>query len=493
MPDPLSHAVTKLLIDAAAAATQPGTARLLADSVRRMQEPLRLAVAGSVKAGKSTLLNSLVGEELAPTDAGECTRIVTWYRWSEHPRVVIHPKGDGPKTRPFTRDGGSLAVDLGPWPAAEIDRMEVWWPSRRLQLLTLIDTPGLASLSSDLSAITHRFLVSEGDRPAAADAVLYLLRHAHSSDLRFLEAFHGDEIAQGAPMNTVGVLSRADEIGSARSDALEVAARVGDRYRTDSRLHRLCPVIVPVAGLVAQAGVTLRENEFRGLAAVAALAPRESTKLLLTADRFVRPSADALLSESERRDLLARFGLFGVRLSVSLIRSDTAPNATALSGELLRRSGIVALENVLAAQFTDRSRVLKSRSGLAVLRSALKNGDFEDGDGLRARLEEVESGAHALVEVRTLNALRTGDLEVAASSYDELDRLLGGSGHDWAARLGIEDQSQGDEIRQRAQSALARWQRRAEHPITGGPERAAARVAIRTLEGLLAELPPSSS
>ena len=32
----------------------------------RLDEPLRVAIAGKVKAGKSTLLNALVGEELAP-------------------------------------------------------------------------------------------------------------------------------------------------------------------------------------------------------------------------------------------------------------------------------------------------------------------------------------------------------------------------------------------------------------------------------------------
>ena len=56
-----------------------GAARLQA-VLDRLDEPLRVAIAGKVKAGKSTLLNALVGEELAPTDAGECTRIVTWYR-----------------------------------------------------------------------------------------------------------------------------------------------------------------------------------------------------------------------------------------------------------------------------------------------------------------------------------------------------------------------------------------------------------------------------
>jgi predicted GTPase len=45
--------------------------------VQRLHEPLRVAIAGKIKAGKSTLLNALVGDELAPTDEGECTRIVT--------------------------------------------------------------------------------------------------------------------------------------------------------------------------------------------------------------------------------------------------------------------------------------------------------------------------------------------------------------------------------------------------------------------------------
>ena len=39
--------------------------------VERLQGPMRVAIAGRVKAGKSTLLNALVGERLAPTDAGE--------------------------------------------------------------------------------------------------------------------------------------------------------------------------------------------------------------------------------------------------------------------------------------------------------------------------------------------------------------------------------------------------------------------------------------
>ena len=71
---------------------QPETARWLHHQLRRLDEPLRVAIAGKVKAGKSTLLNALVGEQVAPTDAGECTRVVTWYRDGTPPAElpVVH-------------------------------------------------------------------------------------------------------------------------------------------------------------------------------------------------------------------------------------------------------------------------------------------------------------------------------------------------------------------------------------------------------------------
>ena len=75
---------------------EPETARWLHDQLRRLDEPLRVAIAGKVKAGKSTLLNALVGEQVAPTDAGECTRVVTWYRDGTTPRIVLHPRTGTP-------------------------------------------------------------------------------------------------------------------------------------------------------------------------------------------------------------------------------------------------------------------------------------------------------------------------------------------------------------------------------------------------------------
>ena len=107
---PLLDSVRRLLEHGDAVATRPPPAAVnrLQAVLDRLDEPLRVAIAGKVKAGKSTLLNALVGEELAPTDAGECTRIVTWYRDGITYRATLEPTQGEPRQVPFTRDGGAI-------------------------------------------------------------------------------------------------------------------------------------------------------------------------------------------------------------------------------------------------------------------------------------------------------------------------------------------------------------------------------------------------
>ena len=453
----------------------------------RLREPLRLAIAGKVKAGKSTLLNALLGEELAPTDAGECTKIVTWYRYGSSRTVSIHPIGGGEARGGFSRDGGPIDVDLGGRSAAEVDHLEVHWPTRRLRDLTIIDTPGIESISADISDRTHRVLSAEEDTVPIADAVLYLMRHTHASDVRFLEAFHDDELAHGTAMNSVGVLSRADEIGSGRADALDVADKIARRYESDDRIRRLCPIIVPVDCLLAHAASTLREDEFRLLAELARGPHDEIEEMLVTVDRFVTRPTRQPVTELEREYLLDRFGIFGVKLGIELIRSRTAVSSSQLAAEFAERSGLNRLRSVLTRQFEQRSRVLKARSALAILADVLAT----DGSGQSAELlgavERVRAKTHEFEEVRVLSTLRNGTVGLKPDRLAALDRLLGGSGHDLETRLDLAAGSSPEQVRTAALRALAVWQGVAEHPLSNRSVQLAARTATRTLEGLIAQ------
>ena len=64
----------------------------------RLNQPIRIALAGTLKAGKSTLVNALVGETIAPTDATEATRIVTWFRHGRSRRSPRTTSAAGDRT-----------------------------------------------------------------------------------------------------------------------------------------------------------------------------------------------------------------------------------------------------------------------------------------------------------------------------------------------------------------------------------------------------------
>ncbi|GGU16343.1 dynamin family protein [Lentzea flava] len=450
---------------------QPRAAHFLRGQLDRLEAPLRVAIAGRVKAGKSTLLNALVGDSLAPTDAGECTRVVTWYQDGRSPRVVLHPVTGSPVSLPVVRRDGALSIDLG---GSAVSRLVVDWPSQSLRHTTLIDTPGIASLSAENSAQAVRFLTPDDETPTEADAVVYLMKHLHSADASFLESFRDQGVARAAAINTVAVISRADEIAGGRVDAMISARAIAARYRSAPELHGLAQNVVAVAGLVAMAGRTLTQAEFVALSALAA-EPRESLESsLLSADRFTSGSP-------ERAALLRRFGVFGIRLAVTLIRQGVRSQA-ALADELVARSGLRELQRVLQTQFSERRHLLKARSALLALDRVVRT---SGGGRLAGEVERILAGTHEFAELRLLSALRSGVVSLPRPMVAEAERLLGEDGIAPAARLGLAPDAVAAEVRHTAFAALRRWQAQTENPMLGRKSADACRVLVRTCEGLL--------
>ncbi len=483
----ISTAVRAVLRRAAEAyRDSPTTATRLRDQIDRLDEPLRVAVAGKVKAGKSTLLNALVGEQIAPTDAGECTRIVTWYRDAASPRLTLIPRVGSPRQLPLTRTAGRLEFDLRGSAPDDVERLLVDWPSRGLRATTLIDTPGIASLSTHISARAIE-LLAPTDRPSDADAVIYLMRHLHATDVRFLESFYDQVGAPAAVVNTVAVLSRADEIGAGRLDAMMSARQVARRYRAEPKVRRLCQTVVAVAGLLAQTARTLRQAEFSALCELAQASRSELDSLLLSADRFAAPDAHPSLPAQIRGALVERFGLFGLRLATTLIRQGHREPA-GLAEELVRRSGLEELRTVLATQFTERRDVLKARSALLLVDRTLREEPCPEASRLAGDVERILAGAHEFRELRLLAELRAPDVALPPDARSDAERLLGGHGAATPNRLGLEPDTDPVLLREAVIAALARWQRRAESPLSNRAASDRARVVVRSCEGMLARL-----
>jgi hypothetical protein len=398
----LIRAASELYID------DPAAMEVLSDLDRRLREPLRVALAGMVKAGKSTLLNAMLGERLAPTDAGECTRVVTWYRYSATPTITLHLHEGPPRRMAIHRDEGRLVLDLGAVSPEEAAWIDVGWPSSGLRSMILIDTPGIASLSRDVSARSTDFLVPDTE-PSSADAIVYLMRHMHASDLKFLESFRDTAAGASQTVNAVAVLSRADEIGAGRIDSLLSAGKVARRYENDGELASLSLGVVPVAGLLAESARTMREDEFSSFQELAGLERSTRELLMVSADRFVRPTDATSLSEDVRRDLLSRFGMFGVRLASALIRSG-ATTSTELSEQLVQQSGLNELQQFIELQFRTRGDALKVRGILDSLQRLVREQPRAGTEAILGGIERIHASAHALRELARRARPRAADL-----------------------------------------------------------------------------------
>src|SRR5262249_34241528 len=151
-----------------------------------------------------------------------------------------------------------------------------------------------------------------------ADALLYVAR---GSSLSALEALRGNAVS------TIAVLGRADEVGGSGLDALSSAKQLARRLRRDLTVQATCQSVVAFSGLLAHAARTLRDNESLNLAALAAAPRPELSDLLLSVDRFTGDTCPAPVPRSARRALIDRWGLFGVRLATTLIRTGCGTSA----------------------------------------------------------------------------------------------------------------------------------------------------------------------
>lgn len=464
----------------------PQAREVLADLDRRLHEPLRLALAGMVKAGKSTLLNAILGEQIAPTDAGECTRVVTWYRYSDTPSVTLHLKDGQARRLPVKRDKGHLVLTLGGVAPEEAEWIDVGWPSAGLRDVILIDTPGIASISQSTSARSTTFLTPE-DAPSSADAIVYLLRHLHASDLKFLEAFRDTAAGASQTVNALAVLSRADEVGSGRIDSMLSAGKVARRYEGDGDLASLVLGVVPVAGLLAEGARTLREKEFAEFRELASLDRSARNSLLVSADRFARSSSVTTISEKSRKNLLARFGIFGVRLATTLVRGGVS-DSTELVSRLVQHSGLNELTTFIDDQFRSRVDALKVRGVLSGIERVLRDAPREGDQAIAAGIERINATAHTMRELSLLSRARQGGLPLPEAASLEAQRIIGGDGAADRARVGLGEEATNDDLRARVDELVAKWRTLAQSPLTERAGAEVCRVVIRSLEEIASHL-----
>jgi hypothetical protein len=446
----------------------PRASHWLIGCLERLTEPMRIAVAGEQGVGKSTLVNALAGEQIAPIKVGGGTGVFAWYRDGAEPAAVLCPPGAPGFAVPVTRRDRQLHIDLRQWQPEQVDRVLIDWPTRGLRDIILIDTP---------AGTGANWLAGQ------ADAVVYATREPGDADLALLRTMQGTS----GPVTTIVAMTRADELGAGRIDALSSAKQIARRRRSDAAVGAVSQNVVAVAGLLGQAGRTLRDDEYQALRALAGISRVDLDLHLLSADRFVGGDLPVPLSGEERIALLDRFGVFGIRLSATLIRRG-ADTQAGLAGQLVQRSGLSDLRESIGRFFLDRGEVLRARSALLGLSMVLRAEPRPQARTLVTDAERAVASTHDFAELRLLSALQAGRLTLPGGLADAAERLVGGLGTGAAERLGGTAEDTEDDLRNAAYDELGQWRAQAESPLLGAAQRAAARTVVRSCEGLLADL-----
>lgn len=432
---------------------------------RTAAEPLRIGVTGRVNAGKSTLVNALVGQHVAQTGPAECTAHVIHYRFGQFDHVDVVAT-DGRRV-PLRCPPDAVPADVGV-PPEQVDHLEVFLSTRELADLVLVDTPGLGSLDAGRSARTTRLLGEAGARVDAAIFVFDADSGVGAAQHRLVEDFTASGAGTGSTV--ISVLSKADTAGDGR-----------DPWPAAEQLARTSAAVLPGVGAVQPLCALLAETVSAGLftesladdlRAVAAADERTRKVLLLSADRFV--GTEAVLDRNRRERLLDRLGLHGIRRALSAI-DDGAASAAEIAAVLRAESRIGDLRDAMERRLLRHGPVIKAAAALDRLDGLVHDQDIDlvARSWLGDEIEELRTDPrlHAVQELDAVAALTAGDARLPTPLADAF-ALLATETTD-AGKLGLPASADARSLRRGARELGGRFRG---HAFRAGP--ATARLAV---------------
>jgi Dynamin family len=445
---------------------------------------LRIAVGGRLNAGKSTLVNALLGEKLAATDATECTKVVSLFTYGLINQVMI-TRTNG-QTVTLTGQPLASALAAAGCTADEVAGVEVQSSNQTLvREYTLVDTPGLDAFSG----LDELSLAALSD----ADVLLYVMPHPGQVDAGALTRLREAAGKAGVTAaSTIGVLSRIDELGDGRSDPWPAASRHAARY--GRQLASLMSVVIPVAGLVAETalGDSFSESDMGPLRLLHefAAADPSAMRTAMYSDADFRDHPTMPIPPEDRSRLLSLLGRYGIKLALAELDGGVR-GASALCKALRAHSGIDVLLDQLKRQFTDLADPLRARWAIAALDRVVWDSSSPQEAAALTQLRDALGIVREHPRLRqfglaaTLTDLEAGEWEGPQDAAAELAALTAGT--TLVAQLGLPPSAAPHEIRTRLIARIMAW-RVIENTSTRATSRHA-RAIREYLESLFLALP----
>lgn len=338
--------------------------------------PFTVAVMGQMRSGKSTLLNALMGRDLAITGVNETTATVNCFKYSARPE-------DCGRFRVVWKDAPEESVDINEieaWigdsqNAARTKRLVFYTESEFLKTANLVDTPGTRSTIADHTSALSDFLHDESVRQGGkADAIIYvLLPVGRENDEKWLAEFEKSSRMPGAtPFNSLAVVHKWEATLDV-DDPSKVAEVKADKIRSMLGGQVSC-VIAVSAPLAIVADRLQHDNVFwESMVRLGRESEPEALNLItLSEDYFPYEVEGCSMTSQERQDLRSRATSVYPGLPwpsfKTIIRTAASPDILS-SKDLMQRitemSGFPALRKELQGRYFARARIIKAFGLLA--------------------------------------------------------------------------------------------------------------------------------
>lgn len=237
--------------------------------------PCVLAVAGKVKAGKSSFLNALLGGDFAMVGTTETTATINYFRYPR-PDETINPEkpvivhwNDGRPPEPQSHDfldslqgHSSEVLDK----AEKIHHLEYVLEHETLKQITLVDTPGFGSVEERHEQRTESYFNPErvanlrkkqedvsNELTETADAVIYVSMRVPDMGTK---KFFGEYVPNITPLNALGVMTKIDNEYNATSEVITNMCR-----DLTNSFKKLLSTVVPVSASVYHTVKKMRQND----------------------------------------------------------------------------------------------------------------------------------------------------------------------------------------------------------------------------------------
>ena len=372
-----------------------------------------VAVVGQMKAGKSTLLNALVGQDLAETDTSETTATINRFVYgsgAECDKFRIHWKDDAvdPTDEPLE----SRSEWVGK--VADVEKvkfLEFRADAAFLEDYHLIDTPGTRSRLPEHEKVIRDFLAEkqrEGEtleHGSRANAVLYVLNpRVRQDDQELLRSFGAETRLPGtSPYNSIAVIQKWEELLITTDDELKRYRQLAEEAKADCARflpEKLGPEglkpdpltvaqvkceriqaaladevasVIPVSGLLANQLKVVPDDVWPALAKLGTESPEEAVvDLLLFWPDDVKDVPGVSLDTDEWRRLN-----HVLRFSVRLAYARGIDNGAKLRRTVEEASGIQTLEKALEERFIASQDLLKALGAMSKAVSCMQGAEID--------------------------------------------------------------------------------------------------------------------